>query len=37
MSRKIEKVVLASSGGLDQAVILKWLKEEYRREVVTLT
>jgi len=33
----IKKVVLAYSGGLDTSVILKWLIETYRCEVVTLT
>ena len=38
-SRKsdIKKVVLAYSGGLDTAVILKWIIEEYGAEVVTYT
>jgi argininosuccinate synthase len=31
---KIEKVVLAYSGGLDTSVILRWLKETYACEVV---
>src|SRR5262245_26050026 len=31
---KIDKVVLAYSGGLDTSVILKWLKETYNCEVV---
>ncbi len=34
---KINKVVLAYSGGLDTSVILKWLQEEYRCEVITFT
>ncbi|GMQ91518.1 MAG: argininosuccinate synthase [Gammaproteobacteria bacterium] len=34
---KIEKVVLAYSGGLDTSVILKWLEENYDCEVVTFT
>ena len=34
---KIEKVVLAYSGGLDTSVILKWLEDEYGCEVVTFT
>ena len=34
---RIKKVVLAYSGGLDTSVILKWLEEEYRCEVVTFT
>ncbi|MHB1232953.1 MAG: argininosuccinate synthase [Burkholderiales bacterium] len=33
----IEKVVLAYSGGLDTSVILKWLQDTYRCEVVTFT
>src|SRR5499433_1220918 len=37
MSREIKKVVLAYSGGLDTSVILKWLQETYRCEVVTFT
>src|SRR5207249_3541066 len=31
------KIVLAYSGGLDTSVILKWLQEKYRCEVVTFT
>jgi argininosuccinate synthase len=31
------KVVLAYSGGLDTSVILKWLQDQYRCEVVTFT
>ncbi len=34
---KINKVVLAYSGGLDTSVILKWLQDEYDCEVVTFT
>lgn len=34
---KINKVVLAYSGGLDTSIILKWLQEEYNCEVVTFT
>ena len=34
---KIEKVVLAYSGGLDTSIILKWLKLNYDCEVVTMT
>ncbi|MDY0871915.1 argininosuccinate synthase [Dongia rigui] len=37
MSRDIKKVVLAYSGGLDTSVILKWLQDTYRCEVVTFT
>ncbi|HTT08211.1 MAG TPA: argininosuccinate synthase, partial [Gammaproteobacteria bacterium] len=36
-SRKIKKVVLAYSGGLDTSVILKWLQENYGCEVITFT
>ncbi|MBI1986830.1 MAG: argininosuccinate synthase [Nitrospinae bacterium] len=32
--KKIEKVVLAYSGGLDTSVILKWLQERYDCEVI---
>jgi len=35
--KEIKKVVLAYSGGLDTSVILKWLQETYRCEVVTFT
>ena len=31
---KIKKIVLAYSGGLDTSVILKWLKETYRAEII---
>jgi argininosuccinate synthase len=34
---KINKVVLAYSGGLDTSVILKWLQENYGCEVITFT
>ena len=37
MSPKIDKVVLAYSGGLDTSVILKWLAETYDCEVVTFS
>jgi len=37
MSDQINRVVLAFSGGLDTSVILKWLQQEYRCEVVTFT
>ncbi|MBL8423590.1 MAG: argininosuccinate synthase [Candidatus Accumulibacter phosphatis] len=33
----IKKAVLAYSGGLDTSVILKWLQDTYRCEVVTFT
>lgn len=35
--KKVNKVVLAYSGGLDTSVILRWLKENYHCEVVTFT
>ena len=34
---EVNKVVLAYSGGLDTSVIVRWLQEEYRCEVVTFT
>ena len=34
---EIKKIVLAYSGGLDTSVILRWLQETYRVEVVTFT
>ena len=34
MSGKIKKVVLAYSGGLDTSVIVRWLIETYKCEVV---
>ena len=34
---KVNKVVLAYSGGLDTSVIVKWLQETYDCEVVTFT
>ncbi len=36
-AEKINKVVLAYSGGLDTSIILKWLTETYDCEVVTFT
>ena len=36
-SKKIRKIVLAYSGGLDTSVILKWLEENYKSEIVTFT
>lgn len=35
--KKINKAVLAFSGGLDTSVILKWLQDTYQCEVVTFT
>ena len=37
MGKKINKVVLAYSGGLDTSIILKWLQTEFDAEVVTFT
>ena len=37
MAKDINKVVLAYSGGLDTSVILKWLIETYRCEVITFS
>ena len=37
MKQKINKVVLAYSGGLDTSVILKWLIETYDCEVIAFT
>ena len=36
-TNKVDKVVLAYSGGLDTSVILKWLQDVYHCEVVTFT
>jgi argininosuccinate synthase len=36
-NKKVDKVVLAYSGGLDTSVILKWLQDTYNCEVVTFT
>jgi len=37
VNKKIKKVVLAYSGGLDTSIILRWLQETYGCEVVTFT
>ena len=37
MQGSVKKVVLAFSGGLDTSVILRWLQDTYRCEVVTFT
>ncbi len=37
MPERINRVVLAYSGGLDTSVILRWLQEHYGCEVVTFT
>ncbi|MDP7639858.1 MAG: argininosuccinate synthase [Candidatus Hydrogenedentes bacterium] len=34
MSESIKKIVLAYSGGLDTSIILKWLQETYKADVV---
>ena len=33
-NKKINKIVLAYSGGLDTSVMLRWMKEQYGCEVV---
>ena len=33
----IKKIVLAYSGGLDTSVILKWLENRYKAEIITYT
>ncbi|MFC0218151.1 argininosuccinate synthase [Pseudochelatococcus lubricantis] len=35
--KRVKKVVLAYSGGLDTSIILKWLQTNYQAEVVTFT
>jgi argininosuccinate synthase len=37
MANDIKKIVLSYSGGLDTSIMLKWLQETYRCEVVTFT
>jgi len=37
VNKKIKKVVLAYSGGLDTSIILRWLQEKYGCEIVTFT
>ena len=37
MTESVAKVVLAYSGGLDTSVILRWLQDRYRCQVVTFT
>ncbi len=32
-----EKIVLAYSGGLDTSVLIKWLQEKYKAQVITVT
>ncbi len=36
MTKKIKKVVLAYSGGLDTSVAIRWLKENYSEEVIAV-
>ena len=35
--KKKRKIVLAYSGGLDTSIILKWLQEKYKAEVIAFT
>ncbi len=35
--KPIKKIVLAYSGGLDTSVILQWLKEKYKAQIITYT
>ena len=37
IDKKIKKIVLAYSGGLDTTVILHWLKNTYDAEVIAFT
>ena len=37
ISKDLSKIVLAYSGGLDTSVILKWLQERYKCEIITFT
>ena len=37
MAKDIKKIVLSYSGGLDTSIMLKWLQETYRCELVTFT
>lgn len=34
---QVQKVVLLYSGGLDTSVLVKWIQEEYKAEVIALT
>ncbi len=34
---EVKKIVLLYSGGLDTSVILKWLQDTYKAQVITLT
>ena len=33
----MKKIVLAYSGGLDTSIILKWLQENYKAEIIAYT
>ena len=35
--KKQRKIILAYSGGLDTSIILKWLQENYKAEVIAYT
>jgi argininosuccinate synthase len=35
--KKVKKIVLAYSGGLDTSVILRWLQENYHAEIIAYT
>ena len=35
--KKKGKIVLAYSGGLDTSIILKWLQEKYKAEIIAFT
>ena len=37
MDGKVNKVVLAYSGGLDTSIIIPWLKEKYGAEVIAFS
>lgn len=37
MTEKINKILLAYSGGLDTSVSIKWLQEKYEAEIITYT
>lgn len=37
MAQKINKIVVAYSGGLDTSVIIAWLRETYKAEVIAFT
>ncbi|MDI6785516.1 MAG: argininosuccinate synthase [bacterium] len=36
MTQRINKIVLAYSGGLDTSVMIKWLKEKYQAEIIAV-